>query len=70
VQVRSVPVQTSHVGLEQLQVRPPRVDEMRSVEASLRLDAIASAGGWLGECVAHAVVYRGSWGRGTAHGHV
>lgn len=49
-QVRTVPVTTSAVPLEDLRVPVPRVDELSSVEASLRVDAIASAGvgvgGW------------------------
>ncbi|KXZ55839.1 hypothetical protein GPECTOR_2g1390 [Gonium pectorale] len=44
VQVRTVPVETRRIPLSELSVRPPRVEEMSSVEASMRLDAIASAG--------------------------
>lgn len=43
-QVRSVPVKTSVIPLSQLRVPAPRVNEFSSVEASLRLDAIGSAG--------------------------
>lgn len=44
VQVRSVPVKTQQVGLENLKFQPPSKKEITTVEASLRLDAIASAG--------------------------
>ena len=44
VQVRSVPVKTQRIDLSQLRTPEPRVKEMQSVEASLRLDAVASAG--------------------------
>jgi len=44
VQVRSVPVKTQPIALEELKVRPPTKKEMTTVEASMRLDAIASAG--------------------------
>ena len=44
VQVRSVPVKVQPIPLEELKVREPRRKEMTTVEASLRLDAIASAG--------------------------
>lgn len=43
-QVRSVPVQTQRVEFSEIKVREPKKKEMTSVEASLRLDAIASAG--------------------------
>ena len=43
-QVRSVPVQTRRIALESLRVRQPRTDRVTSVEASMRLDAVASAG--------------------------
>jgi photosystem II S4 domain protein len=43
-QVRTVTVQTKAIDLSELKVRPPRTKEMTTVEASLRLDAIASAG--------------------------
>ena len=43
-QVRTVPVQTRSIPLDQLKARPPKVEEVSSVEASLRLDALASAG--------------------------
>lgn len=44
VQVRSVSVKTERIELSELKVRPPQKKEMTTVEASLRLDAIASAG--------------------------
>ncbi|MGB2926272.1 MAG: photosystem II S4 domain protein [Limnothrix sp.] len=44
VQVRSVPVRARPISLEELKVRPPKKKELTTVEASLRLDAIASAG--------------------------
>jgi RNA-binding protein YlmH len=44
IQVRSIAVQTTAIPLTALQVKPPRVDTFRSVEASLRVDALASAG--------------------------
>jgi photosystem II S4 domain protein len=44
VQVRSVPVKTQPIELTELKVRTPQKKEMTTVEASLRLDAIASAG--------------------------
>lgn len=43
-QVRSVPVKTRRIQLSELKVREPKKKEMTTVEASLRLDAIASAG--------------------------
>ena len=43
-QVRSVPVKASPVPLSELKVRPPQKKEITTVEASMRLDAIASAG--------------------------
>ncbi|MBD2200125.1 MULTISPECIES: photosystem II S4 domain protein [Calothrix] len=43
-QVRSVPVKTQRIDLSELKVREPKKKEMTTVEASLRLDAIASAG--------------------------
>jgi hypothetical protein len=45
-QVRSVPVKTRPIEWDQLKVRPPKKKEMTTVEASLRLDAVASAGFW------------------------
>ena len=39
-----MPVSTCQIELSELAVREVKVQEMRSVEASLRLDAIASAG--------------------------
>jgi photosystem II S4 domain protein len=44
VQVRSVPVKTQRIELGELKIRPPQKKELTTVEASLRLDAIASAG--------------------------
>jgi photosystem II S4 domain protein len=43
-QVRSVPVKTRQIDLSELKVREPRKKEITTVEASLRLDAVASAG--------------------------
>ncbi len=43
-QVRTVPVQVEPIPFEELKVREPRCKEMTTVEASMRLDAVASAG--------------------------
>ncbi len=43
-QVRSVPVKTQRIELSELKIREPKKKELTTVEASLRLDAIASAG--------------------------
>lgn len=43
-QVRSVPVKTRQIDLGELKIREPKKKEMTTVEASLRLDAVASAG--------------------------
>jgi photosystem II S4 domain protein len=43
-QVRSVPVKTRRIELSELKVREPRKKELTTVEASMRLDAVASAG--------------------------
>lgn len=43
-QVRSVPVKTQRIDLSELKIRQPKKKEMTTVEASLRLDAVASAG--------------------------
>ena len=43
-QVRSVPVKTQRMDFSELKVREPKKKELTTVEASLRLDAIASAG--------------------------
>ena len=43
-QVRSVPVKTQPIAVEDLKIREPKKKEMTTVEASMRLDAIASAG--------------------------
>ncbi|CCH64769.1 FIG001583: hypothetical protein, contains S4-like RNA binding domain [Richelia intracellularis HM01] len=42
--VRSVPVKVELINLSELKVQEPRKKELTTVEASLRLDAIASAG--------------------------
>jgi photosystem II S4 domain protein len=43
-QVRSVPVKTRRIDISALKVREPKKKELTTVEASMRLDAIASAG--------------------------
>ena len=43
-QVRSVPVKTQRIHLSELKIREPKQKELTTVEASLRLDAVASAG--------------------------
>ncbi|MCU0526286.1 MAG: photosystem II S4 domain protein [Elainella sp. Prado103] len=43
-QVRSVPVKTQAIDLSELKIREPKKKELTTVEASLRLDAVASAG--------------------------
>ncbi len=43
-QVRSVPIKTRAIPQTELVVREPKKKEMTTVEASMRLDAIASAG--------------------------
>lgn len=43
-QVRSVPVKIRRIELSEIKVREPKKKEMTTVEASMRLDAIASAG--------------------------
>lgn len=43
-QVRSVPVKTQRIDPSELKIREPKKKEMTTVEASMRLDAIASAG--------------------------
>jgi photosystem II S4 domain protein len=43
-QVRSVPVKTRRLELSELKIREPKKKELTTVEASMRLDAIASAG--------------------------
>ena len=43
-QVRSVAVKTQQTEFSELKIRPPKKKEMTTVEASMRLDAIASAG--------------------------
>lgn len=39
-----MPVSTRQIALSELNVREVKVQELKSVEASLRLDAMASAG--------------------------
>ena len=43
-QVRSVSVKTQPINFSELRVRAPKKKEMTTVEASMRLDALASAG--------------------------
>ena len=43
-QVRSVTVKTQQIDFSELKIRPPKKKEITTVEASMRLDAIASAG--------------------------
>ncbi|NDJ18438.1 photosystem II S4 domain protein [Myxacorys almedinensis] len=43
-QVRSVPIKTRQIELSELKIREPKKKELMTVEASMRLDAIASAG--------------------------
>jgi photosystem II S4 domain protein len=43
-QVRSVPVKTRQIDPGELKIREPKKKELTTVEASLRLDAVASAG--------------------------
>jgi photosystem II S4 domain protein len=43
-QVRSVPVRCRTIPFEELKIREPKKKEMVTTEASLRLDAVASAG--------------------------
>jgi photosystem II S4 domain protein len=43
-QVRSVPVKTRRIELSELKIREPKKKELTTVEASMRLDAVASAG--------------------------
>lgn len=43
-QVRSVPVNTTRIEIGELKVKEPKKKQLTTVEASLRLDAIASAG--------------------------
>ncbi len=44
VQVRSVPVKTRRIEFSEIKVRPPQKKEITTTEASMRLDAVASAG--------------------------
>jgi photosystem II S4 domain protein len=44
VQVRSVPVKTRRIDWSELKLREPKKKELTTTEASMRLDAIASAG--------------------------
>jgi photosystem II S4 domain protein len=43
-QVRSVPVKTQAIDWSELKIREPKKKELTTVEASMRLDALASAG--------------------------
>jgi photosystem II S4 domain protein len=43
-QVRSVPVTVTPISLDQLRIPPPRTKSITTFEASLRLDALGSAG--------------------------
>ena len=43
-QVRSVPVKVKPIELSELKIREPKKKELTTVEASMRLDAVASAG--------------------------
>jgi len=43
-QVRTVPVKTQIIPISELKIRPPQKQEIITTEASLRLDAVASAG--------------------------
>ncbi len=43
-QVRSVPVKTRRIELSELKIREPKKKDITTTEASLRLDAVASAG--------------------------
>ena len=43
-QVRSVPVKTRRIDFSELKIREPKKKELTTVEASMRLDAVASAG--------------------------
>jgi len=43
-QVRTVSVKTKEIELSAIKIRPPQTKEIYTVEASLRLDALASAG--------------------------
>jgi photosystem II S4 domain protein len=43
-QVRSVPVKTQAIDWSELKIREPKKKELTTVEASMRLDAVASAG--------------------------
>jgi RNA-binding protein YlmH len=43
-QVRSVPVKTRQIDWSELKLREPKKKELTTTEASMRLDAVASAG--------------------------
>ena len=43
-QVHQVPIQVKEIDEEQLAVEPERIKEIKATVASLRLDAVASAG--------------------------
>lgn len=57
--VRTVPVECRGVPLSELRVPPQRVQEVSSVEASLRLDAVASAGFRLGRGAMQELIKKG-----------
>lgn len=42
--MRSVSVEARHIDLSELMIPEPKIEHVRTVEASLRLDSIASAG--------------------------
>jgi hypothetical protein len=69
-QVRTVPVQARGVPLSELRVRAPRVEELSSVEASLRLDAVASAGFRVSRSKMMDLIKSGGWGREGPAAHV
>ncbi len=58
-QVRTVPVKVQPIPFTELQVREPRRKELVTVEASLRLDAIASAGFGMSRSKMVALINRG-----------
>ena len=66
-QVRRVPVATQRAALAELRVRPAKTEALRSVEASLRLDAVASAGFRMSRAKAADLVKAGDIRWGAAH---
>ena len=60
VQVRTVPVSTRMIEWDQVRIPEARVKELKSVEASLRIDAIASAGFGMSRSKASDAVKEGS----------